>query len=134
MGGDPSDIPDYELLNAGAGIVMPVECPMGLMETIRSLLQKRLVPGRECSFWVRHWVDEEMLATGAMGYAIETEAVHEYWNNAYGWKIRNSQIGRQIINQQFARSCGIGIWVPGPGLVVNPFTFTVFNGYPPGPI
>ena len=30
--------------------------------------------------------DEEMLATGAMGYAIETEAVHEYWNNAYGWK------------------------------------------------
>lgn len=30
--------------------------------------------------------DEEMLATGAMGYVIETEAVHEYWNNAYGWK------------------------------------------------
>ena len=30
--------------------------------------------------------DEEMLAAGAMGYAIETEAVHEYWNNAYGWK------------------------------------------------
>ena len=30
--------------------------------------------------------DKEMLATGAMGYALETEAVHEYWNNAYGWK------------------------------------------------
>tara|TARA_Y100001934_G_scaffold2744_1_gene4192 strand:- start:48 stop:2810 length:2763 start_codon:yes stop_codon:yes gene_type:complete len=30
--------------------------------------------------------DEDMMATGAMGYAIETEAVHEYWNNAYGWK------------------------------------------------
>ena len=30
--------------------------------------------------------DPDMLATGAMGYAIETEAVHEYWNNAYGWK------------------------------------------------
>ena len=30
--------------------------------------------------------DQEMLSTGAMGYAIETEAVHEYWNNAYGWK------------------------------------------------
>jgi endoglucanase Acf2 len=30
--------------------------------------------------------DQEMLATGAMGYAIETEAVHEYWNNSYGWK------------------------------------------------
>ncbi len=30
--------------------------------------------------------DEDMLAAGAMGYAIETEAVHEYWNNAYGWK------------------------------------------------
>ena len=30
--------------------------------------------------------DDEMLDTGAMGYAIETEAVHEYWNNAYGWK------------------------------------------------
>ena len=30
--------------------------------------------------------DDEMMATGAMGYSIETEAVHEYWNNAYGWK------------------------------------------------
>ena len=30
--------------------------------------------------------DDEMFDTGAMGYAIETEAVHEYWNNAYGWK------------------------------------------------
>lgn len=30
--------------------------------------------------------DDNMLATGAMGYAIETEAFHEYWNNSYGWK------------------------------------------------
>lgn len=30
--------------------------------------------------------DAKMMGTGAMGYAIETEAVHEYWNNAYGWK------------------------------------------------
>ena len=30
--------------------------------------------------------DDQMMATGAMGYSIETEAVHEYWNNAYGWK------------------------------------------------
>lgn len=30
--------------------------------------------------------DQDMLSTGAMGYAIETEAVHEYWNNAYGWR------------------------------------------------
>jgi len=30
--------------------------------------------------------NQEMMATGAMGYSIETEAVHEYWNNAYGWK------------------------------------------------
>jgi hypothetical protein len=30
-----------------------------------------------------------MLATGAMGYAIETQAVHEYWNNAYGWNNPN---------------------------------------------
>ncbi|MEM7456104.1 MAG: glycosyl hydrolase, partial [Planctomycetota bacterium] len=29
--------------------------------------------------------DQEMLATGAMGFAIETEAIHEYWNNVYGW-------------------------------------------------
>ena len=33
--------------------------------------------------------DENMLATGAMGYAIETQAVHEYWNNAYGWNNPN---------------------------------------------
>ena len=30
--------------------------------------------------------EKDMIATGAMGYAIETEAIHEYWNNAYGWK------------------------------------------------
>jgi endoglucanase Acf2 len=30
--------------------------------------------------------DEGMLAAGAMGYAIEGEAVREYWNDYFGWK------------------------------------------------
>ena len=65
---------------------MPVECPMGLMETIRSLLQKRRKISAKSFFLAAALGDEEMLATGAMAGAIETEAVHEYWNNAYGWK------------------------------------------------
>jgi len=47
-------------------------------------------------------------------------------------KIQGSQIGRQIINPLSARSCGIGIWVPGHGLVANRFIFTGFNGFLPG--
>ena len=30
--------------------------------------------------------DDKMRACGAMGYAIEAEAIHEYWNDYYGWK------------------------------------------------
>ena len=30
--------------------------------------------------------NEKMRACGAMGYAIEAEAIHEYWNDYYGWK------------------------------------------------
>lgn len=30
--------------------------------------------------------DREMIAAGAMGWAVERSAVEEYWNNYYGWK------------------------------------------------
>ncbi|MCM8541693.1 MAG: glycosyl hydrolase [Lentisphaeraceae bacterium] len=29
--------------------------------------------------------NDKMRACGAMGYAIEAEAIHEYWNDYYGW-------------------------------------------------
>jgi len=31
--------------------------------------------------------DKDMTAAGAMGYAVETEAIREYWNDYYGWKL-----------------------------------------------
>ena len=80
---------------------------MGLMVTIRSLLPKRLGLGRECSLGAALG-DEEMLATGAMGYAIETEAVHEYWNNAYGWKIGTVKLVAQLPTNDLLGHAGSG--------------------------
>tara|TARA_B100000989_G_scaffold53931_1_gene36174 strand:+ start:4376 stop:7099 length:2724 start_codon:yes stop_codon:yes gene_type:complete len=62
--------------------------------------------------------DEDMLATGAMGYAIETEAVHEYWNNAYGWKDREQSNWSQnykptICSVMRDRDMGAWTWFSG---------------------
>jgi endoglucanase Acf2 len=40
--------------------------------------------------------DADMLACGLMGYAIEGEAIKEYWNNYYGWKAEQEKPGSGV--------------------------------------
>jgi hypothetical protein len=66
--------------------------------------------------------DDGMLSAGAMGYAIEGEAVREYWNDYYGWKdgpaAANFPAGYQhhIIGVLRDRDQGFWTWFSGSPL------------------
>jgi len=60
--------------------------------------------------------DNEMIAAGAMGWAIESEAILEYWNDYYAWKLgkENSNYSPNYKNKHsivsVLRDRDIGYW------------------------
>ncbi|MHC4253746.1 MAG: glycosyl hydrolase [Planctomycetota bacterium] len=63
--------------------------------------------------------DEEMVSCGAMGYAIEAEAVREYWNDYFGWKLGEEaanyppQYKHSIVSVLRDRDIGYWTWFSG---------------------